>query len=421
MHLATKLFFSFVHARHSRDRLSITRYMLMLVLSYHQTMPSFLDFLFSYGFQEFPQDFNFAGFRHDSRLNEVNRGLVLPELGRSGRNIQICFSLKSVERSVTQKNWPWSIRQTAVYHCFDVETARATWIVLKGNQRMKTRVKSATGLQGLSELSSFGTTNECFASTLATHLIFCDWAGENWRWYINFLEKFLDDRTRRTIATKVDNSPRPAPERKSIRQKDDNLLDEEDATPHFMKSRRIFTSQRSSCAMLPCSLSQLHEPTTGSSSQREAIHLQDIPFNDLQRIQFLQEKVNESLVVLKLNMDVITELNRYYQFVVDSADFPNTIGKNCADDLVWFKNRLLDIQHDMQMHQWRLETLLKLSADRKAIVCYQNCNAWKLLTANRCTKSHNIETQRHTNWMHRYLNCHRTLWKLWRKKCIILL
>lgn len=370
MHCATKPFFSFVHARQSRDRLSITRYMLMLILSYHQTMPSFLEFLFSYGFQEFPQDFYFAGFRHDTRLNEINRGLVLPELGRSGRDIQICFSLKSVERSVTQKDWPWSLRQTAVYHSFDVETARATWIVLKGDQKMKARVKSATGPQGLSELSSFGTTDGCFASTLATHLIFCDWAGENWRWYTNFLEKFLEDRTRRTIATKVESFPCPAPESILTRPKDDNLLDEADATPRSVKIRRMLFSQPPSFTTLPCSLSQLPEPTTGSSSQREAVHLQDISLNDLQRIQFLQEKINESLLVLKLNMDVITELNRYYQFVVDSADCPNTISKNCVDDLVWFNNRLLGIQHDMQMHQWRLETLLKLCADRKAIVCY---------------------------------------------------
>lgn len=374
MHRATKLLYRFVHARHSRDRLSITRYMLMLILSYHQTMPSFLEFLFAYGFQECPQDFYFAGFRHDTRLNEINRGLVLKELGRSGRDIQICFGLKSVERSETQKDWPWSIRQTAVYHSFDVETARATWIVLKGDQKMKKRVKSATGPQGLSELSSFGRIDDSFASTLATHLIFCDWARENWRWYANFLEKFLDDKTRRTISTKVENFPWPAPESRLMRPKDDNPLDQEDATPRSVKIRRILVSPRPSFTMPPCSLSQLPERTAGSSSQREAIHPQDIPFSDLQRIQFLQEKVNESLLVLKLNMDVITELNRYYQSVVDSADFPNTISKNCADDLVWFKNRLLGVQHDMQMQQWRLETLLKLCADRKAIVCYQNCN-----------------------------------------------
>lgn len=380
MHCVTKPVVSFVHARQSRDRLSTTRYMLMLLLSYHQTMPSFLEFLFSYGFQEHPQDFYFAGFRHDTRLNEINRGLMLPELGRSGRDIQLCFSLKSVERSVTQKDWPWSIRHTAVYHSFDMETARATWIVLKGDQKMKKRVKSATGPQGLSELSSFGTTDGCFASTLATHLIFCDWAGENWRWYTNFLDNLLEDKTRSTLATKVESFRCSAPESMLLRPQDDNLLTKKGAEARPMKTQRILLSQPPSFTTLPRSLSQLTEPTAGSSSQCEETQLQnisysDIPFSDLQRIQFLQEKVNESLLVLKLNMEVLTELNRYYQSVVNSADCPKTIKENCADDLVRFKDRLVGVQHDMQMHQWRMETLLKLCADRKAMVCYQNCKA----------------------------------------------
>lgn len=345
--------------------------MLMLVFSYHQIMPSFLEFLISYGFKEYPQDFHFAGFRHDTRLNEINRGLSLPELGRSGRDIQLCFSLKSVEPSANQKDWPWSIRQTAVYHSFDVDTARATWIVIKGNRTLERLVKSATGSQGLSELSSFGTTDGCFASTLATHLIFCEWAGENWRWYTNFLEITLDDKTLHTLATKVEKVSCPEAESTLMRPRNDSLLKKEDVAAYPMKMQRILQTQSSSFATLPPSLSQLHEPTAGSSSRREEIQRQNIPFSDLQRVQFLQEKANESLLVLKMNMGVITALMQYYQSVVESTDCPNIISVNCAGDLVRFRNRLISIHNDMQMNQWRLEALLNLCASRKAMACCQ--------------------------------------------------
>ena len=146
---------SFVHAPHSRERLKTTREMLMSVLTYHQDMPAFMDFLIRLGLQEYPQDFDFSGFRQQTTLSDFDRGLRIPEVGRSGRGYQLCYSLKAVEQSKSQAEWPWSIRQTAIHHSFDVHHGRANWIVIKGDQLMKNRIRLAikdTDLTGASDL-----------------------------------------------------------------------------------------------------------------------------------------------------------------------------------------------------------------------------------------------------------------------------
>src|SRR5436190_779183 len=199
----------FICAPHSRERLSVTRKMLLSILTYHQVMPTFLDFIFSYGRQQYAQDFHFSGFRHETRMSEPERRLEIPELDRSGRDIQVCYSVRSVERSESQQDWPWSIRQTSVFHSFDFESGQATWIVVKGDQSMKNRIISATETQSTVEPNFFATHDQAFSSTFAAHSILCDWSGEDCRWYINFLEGSVQEITRRTVSVTVSKPSSP--------------------------------------------------------------------------------------------------------------------------------------------------------------------------------------------------------------------
>ena len=206
------LWASFVHAPHSRERLKTTRRMLMSVLTYHQVMPAFLDFLFPFGLQEHPQDFDFSGFRQHTTLSDFDRGLTIPEVGRSGRGYQLCYSLKAAEQSKSQIEWPWSIRQTAIHHSFDVNHGRANWIIIKGDQLMKNRIRLAikdTGLYGTSDLHCV---DRAFVSTLVIHMVICDWSCESWRWYINFVQEKFQNTTQRTVTSIIEQSPNPASE-----------------------------------------------------------------------------------------------------------------------------------------------------------------------------------------------------------------
>ena len=195
----------FIHAPHSRDKLWTSRQMLMLTLTYHQVMPAFLDFLFSFGKQEHAQDFYSSGFQQEDWLVDIDKGLHIPELGRSGREIRLCYSLRAVEPSKSHLDWPWSVRQTALYHSFDFESGQTTWIILKGDQLMKKRIQSATTSKCTRD---FQTNDQSFAATFAIHLLLCSWSGEHWRWYINFLEEALQAMTRHTLLVTVDRAPK---------------------------------------------------------------------------------------------------------------------------------------------------------------------------------------------------------------------
>ena len=90
-------FQSFVYSNHSRTLLNITRTMLARILSYHQVMPGYLDFISVFGIQSRPRDLRFSGFHEQTMLSNSRQGQMELDLGRSGRQYQLCYNLKTVE------------------------------------------------------------------------------------------------------------------------------------------------------------------------------------------------------------------------------------------------------------------------------------------------------------------------------------
>lgn len=303
--------------------------MLMLTFTYHQVMPVFLDFLFPFGRQQYAQGFHFSGFRYHNQLAECDRGLRVPDLGRTGYHLQLCYSLESVEPSRGQRNWPWSIRKIAVYHSFDVGDGRATWIVVKGDQLMKHRMMSATGPGGSPTLSSFQSVRQLFASTLAMHLIVYEWSGENWRWYIDFLEMTFQTATRRTKSVRVDN---------------------------------MLVQSTPAIAPTP------PEVPPGPEKQFDMDGRPDISFSDLQQLQDIEDKANEMLLVLNVNVNVHTELGQYYRNFTYLGDWQHYLGFECRDEIARFERRVDNVKKCLQMQESRLQALLRLLAGRKSLV-----------------------------------------------------
>lgn len=184
---------SFISANaNSRDTLKITPRMLTRLLSFHQVMPSFLDFIGVFGRQTKARHIQFSSFRDQDLVSRPPATLVLPSLDRSGRQFQMCYNLKSVRRD--SENDPWSVVQTAAHHQFDVKTGNALWIFTQGHWDLKDRVNEMTtgawrpGDYGL----DFNTVPKCFESTLRTHLLFCEWSTENWNDYMAQVEDQLE-------------------------------------------------------------------------------------------------------------------------------------------------------------------------------------------------------------------------------------
>lgn len=349
--------------------------MLTLVLTYHQVLSSFLDFLFPFGDQQYAQDFHFSGFRYEDHFSDLDSGSTIPELGWSGRDFQLCYNLKSVEPSKGQPEWPWSIRQSAMYHSFDLENGRTNWILIKGDQLLKRRIKSATGSRGLPETSCFGTVDRAFASTLAIHVMMFEWSRENWRWYINFLEEALQSISRPTLSAVVDPFPGSmTDEGPSIlthfpKYKTETTLSSPasrrpPAQAYYLKGRPI-----SQCKMSSIASPESPSLEYGIPQRPFTTSPQDFYFSDLQRVQFIQEKVNETLLVLELNVVVLTELRQYYRSICESDGLPPKLMLKCERDMFRFEKRIIAVENDLRMQQSRSETLLRLLADRKSLVC----------------------------------------------------
>jgi hypothetical protein len=452
----------FIHAPHGRAPLRITYDMLKLLFTYHQVMPSFLDFVFPFGKHVFPQDIHFSGLREDTRLAPSPDPTAIEKLGRSGREMRICYNLRSVER-LDDPGLPWSIRQSAVYQTLDIQTGKALCIVIKGNKLMKNRITEASKSKAWSSATSL---KELFVTTLETHLLMCDWSGENWRWYINDLEERLQTLTEGVLAIQVDTHKSqvlPAPSSDAFFSSHPPRTStmpplSPSAADRFAKSPRVASNQfsrpntsafqlmhisqaptlaggnsrvptanedehiynglrakprrsnvssfvaavvatfremrRWSGRQISLNLSSHNQPSPTpsdvesgvASSQCEEKRMtpdvlppthsnkaiseaeRSFTFSDLQRIQYIEEKAQEALLVLNSNTEVLEELRQYYEDVVKNGDFPGDLKIECQDELTRFDRCVLVVKKDLQMLQARTQNLLQLLANRKNLV-----------------------------------------------------
>ena len=190
-------FFRYLYGQNSRDQLKITRNALTQILTFHQVNPIYSDFILLFGAQSDPTDLRFSSFRQTTTIQFPARGPSIEELGRSGRHFQLCYNLKGVTLKQKDKIHPrfdeWSLRQAAIYHSFDVVFGTTLWIVTKGRLDIQQRFKELTGPRAREEDKSFGTSEQCFRSSLSAHLLYGQWSTEDWRWYIRWLEEAVEN------------------------------------------------------------------------------------------------------------------------------------------------------------------------------------------------------------------------------------
>lgn len=167
-------------------------------------MAGYLDFISVFGLQSEPRDLRFSGFWEQTLLTSPALGPTVLSLGRSGRQYQLCYNLKSVSckpgQTMSLEDKDWSIRQAAFHHQFDVVEGTTLWIVTQGRHEIMDRIKNLTGKNGRPEDRACGTVEECFRSTLAVHLLFANWSVEEWRWYIQWLERVIDRQVSNCLA-----------------------------------------------------------------------------------------------------------------------------------------------------------------------------------------------------------------------------
>ena len=365
----------------------------MLCFTHFSVMPEFVDFLFPFGFRSYAQDFYFSGFRQRTQLGEHWRNTA-PNARPQDKRYQLCYNLKSVEPSDSDN---WSIRHCAIHHSFDLKEVRTNWIIIKGDQLMKRRIESATSDQGPHEPSDYRSMSGAFKTSLETHLIFCDWSAENWRWYINSLEDKFQRMTRRTFSAPVHVPFLPAAATDQFTLKPRTMTQRTDRSKlsMFVRTATNMTEKGSFKPTIkhqPSGPQTYENPDTGISQPlppdeddndddddepespltpndvKAEDENRDFSFGKLRKVHQVAEKANEATLVLNQNIIVLTQLRTYYRSLSKRKDFPKDLAESCKDAIDDFELRIDGLENDMQMQILRLETLLRLLEDRKTLV-----------------------------------------------------
>ncbi|KAJ6191814.1 hypothetical protein J3E72DRAFT_35523 [Bipolaris maydis] len=271
-------------------------------------MPVYLDFMLVFGGQTDAIDPRFSGFREQIRLRNPTSGHAVPELNRSGKLFQLSYNLKGVylkkrDRENIKLN-VWSIRDAAIYHKFDVEYGTTLWIVTKGGKDILERYADLTKPEGRPEDINYDNPSACFRSTLVTHLLYCHWATEDWRWYIVWLERVI----------------------------------------HQESGMAVNGLRREECAY------EIYEP------------------QDIQDLQHWQDEANAVVMVLESNAKIVGALHSFYKNLVSREDFPSVLKTNCEDHFHAFFSQLDEIMGDFDMQLTRAKLLVKIISDRKELV-----------------------------------------------------
>lgn len=177
---------------HSRDELKITKEMLLMLLSFHQVMPAYLELLALFGRQEDYKDIRYSKFRSQSSLASLPTALHDATLRRSSGVLQVCYNLKSVGSSKGNGDvLSRSFRHAGIYNHFDVEQGKTLWIFTLGNFDVWDTVKGVVGRDGKAEDKDFSSRVSTLHSVLALHLVLCEWTLGTWQTYVQDFESYV--------------------------------------------------------------------------------------------------------------------------------------------------------------------------------------------------------------------------------------
>ncbi|KAH9884066.1 hypothetical protein F4778DRAFT_800387 [Xylariomycetidae sp. FL2044] len=170
------------------------------ILSYHQVMPQFLDIVSSFGriwapglAQSYPA---FACNMNDSV------SVPLPQLGRSGRQLEICYNLKVMTGaggSSQDGKKRYYIEQSAVYHQFDKDSGRSLWIIIDGGEKPERKEPSQLGFMA-KDPPVFSDTLSSLRAAFDLQLDYFRDAYQSFLPYISDLEEQLEQQNQRINA-----------------------------------------------------------------------------------------------------------------------------------------------------------------------------------------------------------------------------
>ncbi|KAK3695650.1 hypothetical protein B0T22DRAFT_113891 [Podospora appendiculata] len=365
----------FLESDHSRAGLNCSSAMFKMLLTFQQVEPSFLDYCFTFGEQDEPSDACLSHFQYDDALAVQDRHPFLAPLGRSGRAMRHSFLLRSVERD-DEATWPWSIRQVAVYHSFDVVNGRTVWITVKGNDVIQKRIVDDTENLPVLRAAVDGSVTALFEAALATHLIYFRWCEENWRWFVRDVEDHIRGILVKAKTLPVDQQPHCIPSRINSDVASSSRWHRPSASfqvtsekPGFLQSfmqHRRFGQTTSSSHIQQQRLG--NNFSVASKGKPDDMHaLEVFKYQDLQVLNIVNEKVEEGILTITLSIRVLADICIYYERLADSEDIGGATKGEFKEAISKFVLKVHLITASLATRKTQLESLRNKLAEGKTL------------------------------------------------------
>ncbi|CAF3475776.1 unnamed protein product [Fusarium graminearum] len=417
--------FVFIQAEHSRAPLNCSRDSFSHILSYHQVPPTFIDLVSAFGFTHYPTDYHMTGFDSDDTLavKDPSKLLMIPTIGRSGREHRMQYLLRSTERDyASDGSRKWNIRQTAVYHTFDLIEGKALWINMKANSLLEDRIKEATADSAIMNSAAMGDLAESFSSTLTIHLIFLEWCDQDWRTCINDCESKI-----RNILAKAQTSRVDQPAEFNASAKRALVMNQAKTTGLSNHEKRSFSCPsiwQWKKRIFPKSPSghghrDFNEKERFRSvgevgyTQRTQINnlnnLDTFSFDSIQQLHYLEEQLGSYHLVMELNRQAMHDIAERYRNLLSHRGCPEYLQIHCLADVEAFIQRVERIKKNLDIRMAQVTSLLAWLRDGKdlldRILQYRNVQIGRIFTESSFGQSEKMEriaykTEKETISMH---------------------
>lgn len=378
--------------------------MFRYICSYQQVSPIVLGMLFSFGAQksEKPLDFQFGSFAHDDlgRSAPGSIGETVPELGRSSWELRLCYKLFGMEKSDYDEKW--TMRQTGVYHSFDMESPRTFWLSIKADGEIRNRVLDGSKSLDAMTAPKLGSLASAFISSLETHRLMLEWCTEGWTRQIGSFEDQV-----REVLVRVENmtieagpdEPDFAPQEllKSASMPPRAGTDMKLTSPSRQGTQhtqnrsirtfslhaesfvnRLLPGRRNATVVeaekTPLGGKSEDHPKEAGEKQKTALRrlerLNAFKFAGLQKLNWLTTKLQGTRLAISLNLQALQDLSSYYQRRYGSLHFPKSIKDACegSGHFQKFVDQVWTLEKHLQADLARVDTLMSMIEDGKRLV-----------------------------------------------------
>jgi hypothetical protein len=211
--------------------------------------------------------------------------------------------------------------------------------------------------------------------SLKIHLEFCRWATENWHWHVNALESKLQE-SRRALSARIGRlNQRTSIERgfsiTTVLSGDTEKTAVDQSSP-WLPNGSISSDPATMSGQTQVNGSPTPQQQIFSEPKSPSLIVRQRPFSfkDIQQAHSLEEKFNDCLLVLRANSQMVGQVKREYENLLESENCPNYLIKECASAVKQFARSIEGMISEFAMIQCRVETLLHLIQERKTLVCH---------------------------------------------------